>query len=145
MCIRAKWLVICALGFLFATGHVAGQETKKTPAAVVDSPTADEAVEESSQVDGHLNETGWPVVLVKPPGDLPWYVQAPVESLTDGKKFSVAAKFGDSMTKPRTKFKVVIIVAKDKRAAYEYETGAQLKALPPGLPRSKTITVSRGE
>lgn len=143
MHIHAEWLAACVLGFMFAAGPAVAQEKKAPPAEVV-SPKAGGMVEEFSEVEGRLMQPGWPVVLIKPPGDQPWYVQAPVESISDG-SFSVPGRFGDAMTKAGTKFRVIIIVAKDKRAAHQYETGAQLKALPPGSLRSETITVTRGE
>lgn len=136
---RSALLVMSWLDVLCADGPALAQ--KREPAAVIVSPEKNGTVVRFDEVEGRLNTQGWPIVLGKPRGD-DWWIQPAVEEVKNG-RFRVPAFFGNDKPKEGTWFQVVIIVAKDMEEAYrEYPTGTTLQALPPGLPRSATITVT---
>lgn len=86
---------------------------------------------------------GWPVVLVQPlrPGQ-PWKAQPRVARFARG-SFAAKVYFGDRHTSG-TRFKVVVVLAKDQMEAYSnYENETEWQSLP-DLPQSATITVMRG-
>jgi hypothetical protein len=137
-------LLSLAIAGLFLAGTLpsAGDENKEEREAVVLSPKEGAKVSQTEELEGKLNTEGWPVVLVKPlVADEPWWVQSPVDELNKG-KFTTELRFGNEQTKPGTKFRVVIVVAKSKEEAFKFERGMTRAALPAGLPRSVPVTVS---
>jgi len=121
------------------------EEEKKEKDAVIVSPKEGAKVSSSEEVEGKLNIEGWPVILVQPlvEGE-PWWIQGSVEELDEG-KFTTTAQFGNTETKAGTKFKIIIVVAKNQEAAKKFEKGKTRTALPAGLPRSAPVTVVRGD
>src|SRR5262245_48865446 len=89
---------------------------------VIASPKGDAKVGQFEEVEGKLNvQEGWPVVLVQPlVGGQPWYVQGAVDEVASG-KFTSKVQFGNEKTKAGTKFRIVIVVARDKAAAQKFE------------------------
>jgi hypothetical protein len=113
---------------------------------VILSPKANAKVGQFEEVEGQLNvKEGWPVVLVQPLiGGQPWYVQGEVDEIAEG-KFTSKVQCGNEKTKSGTKFRIVIVVAKDKAAAQKFAAGDTRNALPAGLPRSAYVDVVREE
>jgi hypothetical protein len=117
--------------------------------AIIVSPKDGATVGNTADLEGRLlAKESWPAILVKPDvADQPWYVQVPVDEVTDG-KFTSKVYFGDENSKAGDKFHVVIVVAKNKETAQGiYEKGKDVTTLgapPKGWPRSKQITVKRG-
>lgn len=137
----ALFLVVSSVGVLFPC--LGSGQQKKEPVAVIVSPKEGAKVERFGEVEGKLHtKKGWPVVLVQPlVGDEPWWVQPPVKEVEDG-AFTVAAYFGNDETTPGTKFRVVIVVAKNKAEAHKLKAGMTLMELP-ALPRSEPVTAVR--
>lgn len=135
-----------AVSFWLPTTHAQDkkEDKKEDPAAIIVGLKEGAKVEQSEDVNGELKSDGYPVIFVKPleGGNQPWWIQAPIEEVTD-KKFSGQVQFGADDSKPGTKFRVVIVVAKDKAEALKFERGKTRAALPPGLPKSDPITVVR--
>jgi len=145
VCHRVLLFVVCAF-VLTNSADTTAQEKKKEAVAAITAPKDGGKVDQTDQVEGKLNTTeGWPVVVIKPlVGIEPWWVQPPVEELKDG-EFSIQAHFGNEETKPGTKFRVMIFVAKSKTDAHSYKANTTLKALPPESkhPRSEPVEVER--
>lgn len=137
-------LVIAAA--VFALTSIAGAEGKKDEEkakAKITAPEENGEVDKSDEIEGELMTDGWPVVLVKPlAGESEWWIQSLVSEVKDG-KFSTQCQFGDDKTEPGTKFRVIVIVAKNKKEAETYKRGEKRTSLPAGLPRSKQVTVKR--
>jgi hypothetical protein len=110
--------------------------------AVIVSPRRGAEVERFEEMEGRLTGDGWPVVLVKPPGDEPWYVQPRVEGVKDG-KFTSKVYFGDGETRSGTRFRIIILVVKNQAAAARFEAGDTLKTLPASLPKSEPVVVTK--
>jgi hypothetical protein len=138
---HAPWIVAVAVGLLAGVAVSVAEPEKKE--VVVLSPKEGGKVSQSEDVDGQLNVPGWPVLLVKPEGDQPWWVQSPVDEVVMG-KFTSQAQFGEADTKAGTKFKIVVVVAPSKDEARKFERGMKRKSLPAGLPRSEPVSVVRG-
>jgi hypothetical protein len=122
------------------------QDKKEEKEVTILSPKEGSKVSQYEEIDGRLDpKKGWPVLLVQPlaPGQ-PWWIQATVEDVTDG-KFTAKAQFGDDKTKGGAKFRVVVVLAKDKAAAEKFEAGTTKNSLPPGLPRSEYLNVVRAD
>jgi hypothetical protein len=120
-----------------------GADAEK-PKASITAPAANADVSQSDEIEGEVTG-GWPVVLVKPAaGEADWWIQAAVNTVDDG-KFSAQCQFGDDKTPAGTKFKCIIVVVKDKKAAAEFKRGEKRNSLPAGLPRSTQLTVSRAK
>lgn len=137
---RYAFLTAVTLGLHLAVGSATAQEL--APVTIV-SPKDKAAVEQADEVEGRIDQQGWPVVLIKMAGDHPYYVQPPVESVTDG-RFTLGVHYGDAETTPGSRFHIVVLLAKDKQEAGQYEPGSRLKTLPPEVPRSDVVSVSRG-
>jgi hypothetical protein len=105
-------------------------------------PKSGSTVSESEIIKGQIYHKGWPVVLVKPltPNEA-WWVQQEVEEVV-GVDFTALARFGLEESQP-SYYRIVVILTKGKETAHKYELGSQLKALPPGLPRSDSVVVLR--
>jgi len=137
-------LAVFAVAFLAWDTRCLVAADKEANIAIV-SPKDGAKAAQSEEVEGKLNIDGWPVVLVQPQaGEKVWWIQEPVEEIDKG-KFTVPVRLGDDKTPVGTKFKLVIIVAKDKQEAQKYERGKTRATLPPGLPKSEPVVVSRGE
>ena len=120
-------------------------EKAAAPSAVIVSPKEAAKVGQVEELEGKVTGEGWPVVLVQPQADeRMWWIQAPVEEM-DGGKFTVPIQCGNDQTKPGTKFKLMIVLAKSKEDAHKFERGKTRPALPAGLTRSEPVTVTRGE
>jgi hypothetical protein len=121
----------------------ADEKTARAPAELV-APKEGATVSEVEEFEGRLGRDGWPVVLVRPEvEDGPWYVQAPVEEVTD-RQFTGRAHFGDKDTPKGTKFILAVLVARTREEAREFKAGTTLKDLPADLPRSRLVAVFRG-
>jgi len=143
---RTGLFIAAVVALLFGSAFLVAEppdkkEEKKD--VVVTSPKEGAKVSQSEEIEGQLNTEGWPVVFVKPEvGDFPWWVQTPVEEVVKG-KFSTTAQFGDAATKPGTRYRIQIVVAKSKEDAMKFERGMTRNALPAGLPRSDPVKVVR--
>lgn len=127
---------------LLSSRPTTAQGEKKEREAVILSPKKEAKVEQFADIEGQV-KGGWPVVLVQPlVSGQPWYIQGQVEELANG-NFTAKAQFGEDKLPKDTKFRVVIILAKDKAAAHKYEPGATRNSLPAGLPRSEYVDVVR--
>jgi len=112
-----------------------------------DKVEVEHELEGAIDVKGRKGDAGWPVVLIQAQiaGAREWWVQRPVRNV-DPKtgEFRVLCSFGEKDTPSGTKFRVVIILAKDeKTATREFPRGKQLDDLPPGSRRSDFVTVIR--
>jgi hypothetical protein len=138
-------LVACAGAAVVGPPGAAGQDRKEREVTIL-SPKEGARVGQFEEIEGRRDaKEGWPVVLVQPlaPGQ-PWWVQAAVEEVTDG-KFTANVQIGDDKTKPGTKFRLVVVLAKDREAAQKFEAGMTRNSLPAGLPRSEPVQVVRKE
>lgn len=130
--------------FLLAKG---GIKADPKPVAL-EAPTDGSKVAAGADVEGRLNIPGaWPVVLVKAltGGDNErWWVQPLVEDVVDG-AFAVHCAFGDDNTKPGTKFRIVVVVAKSKEAAARFVAGTTRPILPVDMVHSQPVDVIRDE
>jgi hypothetical protein len=134
--------LISVVTLLLLMPRAAGQDDKESKAVVL-SPKAGTKVGQFEQIEGKVTGKGWPVVLVKPlVGGQPWYVQASVEDVSDG-KFTIDAQFGDERTEKGTKFRVIILVTKSRKEAANFKPGAKKNAPPAGLPKSEQVDVTR--
>src|SRR4051812_2167507 len=119
---RAHLIFACVLvpaaAVLWALGAPAAEadRVEQQPAKIL-SPKDGAEVEESEELEGRLDVTeGYPVVLLRPLArDEPWYVQEFVEEVKGG-VFNSRIVVGDKATKPGTKFRLVIVVAKSQDA-----------------------------
>jgi hypothetical protein len=139
-----RWYLLLGLSVagLLTTDAVTARLDEK-PAATITSPKDRGVVSQVDELEGSLvASSGHPVVLVRPTGDEPWWIQPLVEEIEDG-QFTAKAHFGDDRTSSGTRFKVVVLVVKDQKAAREYKAGTTLKVLPPGVPRSAEVIVFR--
>ena len=129
---------------LLSSIDATSQETKEERPALILSPKAGAKVGQFEDIEGKLNvKDGWPVVLVQAQvSGQQWYVQGPVEEVAQG-KFTANAQFGEEKTKAGTKYRIAIVVAKDKEAAHKFEKGAMKNSLPAGLPRAEYVDVVR--
>jgi hypothetical protein len=137
-------LSVAIAGLILAgTLPCAGDENSEQREVVVLSPRDGAKVSQTEEVEGKVTAEGWPVVFVKPlAGDEPWWTQSPVEELNNG-KFTSQVYFGNEQTKAGTKFRVVVVVARNKGEAHKFERGTTRSALPGGLPRSAPVNVTR--
>ncbi|MCA9063851.1 MAG: hypothetical protein KDA96_12350 [Planctomycetaceae bacterium] len=147
---RVLFTLCVAAGMLLCGGIGTGDDTdpkKKEEVVSVSSPKDGAEVEEIEVVDAKLlKKNGWPVVLVRPlTGGQPWYAQEVVEQLGDEDEFSAEVYFGDSNTKPGTKFRVMIVVVESKEIAEtKFKAGSTHTQQKLGsLPKSKQIGVVR--
>jgi hypothetical protein len=146
---RVAFLLAAVAGVAFAepdSGPDKKKEKEPEEGATILAPKADARVGNREEVRCKLKtKAGWPVVLVQPASDgEPWYVQPAVQKGRKG-EFSTRAFLGDKTTKAGDKFVIIVIVAKDRKHAATFKAGANLTSLPADLPRSKPITVVRGE
>jgi hypothetical protein len=136
-------LALAAAFVLFARGPMSSAVQDEERAAEIISPDDGEKVGAIEDLEGRLLKAGYPVVLVRPiVGDEPWFVQGPVEGVAKNKKFNARIYLGDTETKSSTKFRLVIVVAKDREAALKFVKGTRMENLP-ALPRSEFVTVRR--
>lgn len=139
-----RWLLVPAV-VVMATAIPGAAQEKKAAGVVITSPTDGQNVEQSEQVEGQLRvERGWPVVFVKALTDSgqAWWVQSAVDEVSGG-NFAAQCTFGTEDTKPGTKFRIVVVLARTKEDAGRFEAGKKMSTLPPGLPRSEPLSVTR--
>ena len=112
---------------------------------VITSPKDNAKVAETENVDGRLTNRGdsWPVVLVKPDGSLPYYVQDEVSAVHSSGSFAVNAHIGDPRTPQNTNFTIIVIMAPSKTIADELSRKATIEVLDPDWPRSVPVVVHR--
>jgi len=116
-----------------------------SPLVAITAPKANGMVDETDEVDGKLTNPGhaWPVVLVKPAGDQPYYVQDEVTSIASSGEFTAKAHFGIQSTPSGTKFKIVIAMAPSQADAGKLKQGTALDTPPAGWPKSEPVNVVR--
>jgi hypothetical protein len=134
--------------FLLDRAGIRPEDRDEVPAARADlellSPKEGAKVKESETLEALLKAPdGYPVVFVKSllPNQ-PWWVQAPVDEVVNG-HFTIEARFGDAVTRPGTRFRIVVVLVKSKEEAQKYQAGDTRLVLPAGLPHSEPVTVVR--
>jgi hypothetical protein len=113
---------------------------------VVLEPRPGATVGRTGDVAGQLKGMkGWPVVFIRGLGaEDAWYAQAPVKELDAQGRFSIRGFFGGpGVYPPGAQFRVVVLVAPDREAAGQFKVGREYAALPEGLPKSRSVTVTR--
>lgn len=131
---------------LFAESEGSAQDKEEKPKVSITSPKDGAKLDMTEDLEGKLNVSGWPVIVVKPLiGSEPWYVQPAVEEVTEDGDFAGVVYIGDGDTKPGTRFRLIVFVVKTKAAAERYRPGMRLKTIPAGRPRSERVTVTRAE
>ena len=114
----------------------------------IEFPSEGQKVSRVETLQGRMEGEGWPVVFVG--GDAPWsptkeiwWVQNPVEEVTDG-VFRCVVTFGDENTRAGDRFSIAVVLAKSKALAGNFKKWSQRGNLPDELPHSKIVTVVRG-
>jgi RNA polymerase sigma factor (sigma-70 family) len=118
-----------------------GESRPDDAKAVIVSPKDGGTVSHNEDLEGRIRGRGWPVVLIRPHGAQPWWVQPSVDDVING-KFSCPVYFGNETSPDGMRFKVVILVARDRSEARSFSAGSTLQTLPPNLPSSEPITVT---
>lgn len=144
---RLAILVAASSLFSLADGRLVAAQDRGLKAVVITFPDEGGTVEQAEQLEGRFKaEKGWPVVFVQPltGANQPWWIQAPVETVSGG-NFATQVIFGAEGTRPRTKFRIVVVLAASREDAAKYERGTTRRTLPPGLPRSEPVIVVRAD
>src|SRR4051794_10545625 len=104
---RTPWFGVMWLVALSVASPALAQGRGEMEAVIV-SPKNGSTVTHNEDLRGLIHGRGWPVVLVRPPGAQPWWVQPPVDDVING-KFSSPVYFGDETSPDGMRFKVIIL------------------------------------
>jgi serine/threonine-protein kinase len=108
---------------------------------VIESPANGSKVTTRTTLVGRFTREGWPIIYVQSTvSGQPWWLQAPVAEVKDG-KFTVPVAFGDQFTPSGTKFRVVLAAARSREEAQAMGIGPQGYVIPAELFQSNEVVV----
>ncbi|MCA9176666.1 MAG: hypothetical protein KDB14_19395 [Planctomycetales bacterium] len=144
VCTAGNWLALAVVVSSAVTSFGQEPPLPANTAIALTSPANGAYVGVLHKVHGQLAQRGQPIVLVRvqQPG-APWWVQEPALPTAPG-RFMSASQFGNGETPDGVQFEVLALLALNPAQAAPFKVGRALATLPPELPRSAVIVVTRG-